>query len=83
MPTYDITEAIKAQLRTKEGNQHHLPHIHVKYQSYKAVFYLDGTLKKGSMPPQEVKRIRAWIKENRRKLLKQWESLRREENAKS
>lgn len=82
MPTYTITGSLKAQLRKKEGNQHHTPHVHVKYQNYKAVYFLDGTLDKGSLPQQQAREVREWLKENREWLEKEWNKIRREEHAK-
>jgi hypothetical protein len=38
-----------------DGKQHHLPHIHVKYQGDEAVFSIpDGELIDGSLPSEKV-----------------------------
>lgn len=40
---------------------HNPPHIHAKYQGYKASFTLDGTLSEGGFPRKQRKLVEAWI----------------------
>jgi len=41
--------------------KHHIPHIHVRYNEYKAVYDLDSNLLEGKMPIKQRKMIEAWI----------------------
>ena len=56
-----------------EKTQHHLPHIHVKYQDENAVFSLpDGRLLEGSLQSSKQKLIQAWIEIHSEELLADW-----------
>ena len=41
--------------------QHNLPHIHIEYSEYDAVFTFDGKIIKGSLPKKQTKLVQAWI----------------------
>ncbi len=43
--------------------QHNLPHIHVNYAEYSAIFGLpNGELLEGELPNNKIKLVLAWIK---------------------
>jgi hypothetical protein len=54
--------------------RHHIPHIHVKYQSEWAVFsILDGEIIEGTIKRDKVKLVQAWILIRKEDLLADWE----------
>lgn len=57
-----------------DNMQHHMPHIHVKYQDQEAIFSIpDGTLLKGSIKENKSKLVLAWIEIHKEDLLADWE----------
>jgi hypothetical protein len=58
----------------KDNSQHHLPHIHVKYQDEEAVFSIsNGQLIEGSLPSNKIQLIRAWMIIHNEELVANWE----------
>ena len=54
--------------------QHHLPHIHVKYQDEEAIFSIpEGNLLEGNVKDSKAKLIIAWIEIHRDELLADWQ----------
>jgi len=61
-------------------NQHHAPHIHVRYGEYKAVFAISsGMCLAGRMNPKQTKRIQAWIAARHVELEQNWKRAQRGE----
>jgi len=58
-----------------EGNQRHKnPHIHISYQEKEAVISIpDGVVMEGSLPPNKMKLVQAWIEIHREELIADWE----------
>ena len=57
-----------------DNKKHHLPHIHVKYQSDEAVFsIIDGNLIEGKLPKNKIKLVEAWIEIHREDLIADWQ----------
>ena len=64
-----------------DNKQHQLPHIHVKYQDYEAVFSIsDGELIAGNLPPKKIKLVQAWIIMHEEDLMANWELATNEKN---
>ena len=58
----------------KDNKRHHIPHIHVKYQDENAVFTIpDGQLLEGSLQPNKLKLIQAWIVIHAEELMADWD----------
>ena len=58
----------------KDNQRHHTPHIHVKYQDENAVFSIpDGQLLEGSLKPNKMKLIQAWIVIHAEDLMADWD----------
>jgi len=54
--------------------RHHIPHIHVKYQSEWAVFsILDGSILDGELKSDKAKLVQAWIVLRKEELLANWD----------
>ena len=57
-----------------DRQQHHLPHIHAKYQDQEAVFAITtGEILEGDLKPAKQKLVQAWIEIHRDELLADWE----------
>ena len=57
-----------------DNRKHHLPHIHVKYQDEEAVVSIpDGNLIEGTIQPNKMKLLLAWIEIHKDELMADWE----------
>jgi len=57
-----------------DNRQHHLPHIHVKYQDDEAVISIpDGDIIEGKIPSNKRKLVEAWIEIHKEDLIANWE----------
>jgi desulfoferrodoxin (superoxide reductase-like protein) len=57
-----------------DNKQHHLPHIHVKYQGDEVIVSIpEGDILEGSIPPAKLKLLLAWIEIHRDELIADWE----------
>ena len=58
----------------RDNRQHHLPHIHVRYQGAEAVISIpDGTVLGGIIPVKQLKLVIAWIEIHQEELMLDWE----------
>ena len=58
----------------RDNRQHHLPHIHVRYQGAEAVISIpDGTVVGGIIPAKQLKLVIAWIEIHQEELMLDWE----------
>ena len=56
-----------------DNKQHHLPHIHVRYQDMKAIFSIpDGEIIEGTLPQKKIKLVQAWIIIHEEDLMANW-----------
>ncbi len=57
-----------------DNKQHHLPHIHVKYQDQEAVISIpEGKLLEGELKTNKMKLLQAWIEIHKEELMADWE----------
>ena len=57
-----------------DKRQHHIPHIHVKYQSQEAVIAIpDGEVLEGQPKSNKLKLVQAWIEIRQDELMADWE----------
>jgi len=57
-----------------DNRQHHLPHLHVKYQGQEAVISIpEGELLEGNIKSSKLKLIQAWIEIHQEELMADWE----------
>ena len=57
-----------------DSRQHHVPHIHVKYQDQEVVLSIpDGQMLEGKLKPNKLKLVQAWIEIHQEELLADWE----------
>ena len=58
----------------EDNKQHHLPHIHVKYQDEEAVLSIpDGELLEGNLKSNKMKLVQAWIVLHADELVADWD----------
>jgi hypothetical protein len=56
------------------NKRHHSPHIHVKYQEQDVVLSIpDGEVLEGSLKPNKMKLVQAWIEIHKDELMADWE----------
>jgi len=64
-----------------DNKQHQLPHIHVRYQDFKAVFSIpDGEMISGDLPQKKIKLVQAWIIMHDEDLMANWTLATTEQN---
>lgn len=74
MPTISFFYGIIIQMFSFDDDPHHLPHIHARYQGYKASFAInESTLIVGDFPDKQRKLVEAWIELRKEELLADWE----------
>jgi hypothetical protein len=57
-----------------DKRQHHIPHIHVKYQDQEAVIAIpDGEVLEGQLKSNKLKLVQAWIEIHQDELMADWE----------
>ena len=57
-----------------DNRRHHLPHIHVKYQSQEVVLSIpDGEVLEGELRRNKMKLVQAWIEIHQDELIADWE----------
>ena len=74
MPAISMFYGIIVYLYYLDTKQHKLPHIHAKYQEMEAVINIpEGTIIGGSLPPNKLKLVEAWIEIHKEELMADWE----------
>jgi hypothetical protein len=74
MPTISMFYGIIVQLYFKDNDGHFKPHIHIRYQNFKASISIeDGGLLAGDVPPKQLKLVSAWVEIHKEELLADWE----------
>ena len=61
MPELSRFYGILIQMFFDDQDQHHKPHIHVRYGEYKASVALDGEMLAGNLPSKQFQFVRTWI----------------------
>lgn len=72
MPIISQFYGIIIQMFFNETGKHNQPHIHIKYNEYKAVYNLDGNMLEGKLPKKQRKLIEAWIYIHEEELKSLW-----------
>lgn len=79
MPIISQFYGIIISMFFSESEQHHLPHLHARYNANKATYDLESNKINGEMPIKQDKLIQAWIQIHKEELNSLW-ILMREEN---
>lgn len=73
MPEIARFYGIIVRIFTETGVQHHLPHIHVVYQGYSAVFSIEPIdMIEGALPRRQQRLVEAWIELYQVELMDNW-----------
>ncbi|MBF0407609.1 MAG: DUF4160 domain-containing protein [Candidatus Riflebacteria bacterium] len=74
MPTVSMFYGILVLIFFKDNEQHHTPHIHVRYQGKKAAVSIeDGSVLAGDFPQRQLRMVQVWIDIHKDELLANWE----------
>jgi hypothetical protein len=74
MPIISMFFGILVSIFYGDNEQHHTPHIHVRYQGKKASIAIDdGRILAGDFPPRQLLMVQVWIDIHRDELMADWE----------
>ncbi len=74
MPAISTFYGIIVYMYFMDNKQHKLAHIHAKYQGDEVVVSIpEGDVLEGSIPPQKMKLLQAWIEIHKDELVADWE----------
>ena len=74
MPVISMFYGIIISMYYLDTKQHNLPHIHVSYADFSAVYSLpDGELLEGSWQNNKAKIVLAWIEIRKEELMADWQ----------
>lgn len=74
MPTISLFYGIMVLMFYRDNRQHHLPHIHVRYQNEEAVIAIeDGSVLQGALPVKQMKLVQAWVELRKEDLMADWQ----------
>lgn len=74
MPTISMFYGILISMFYGDTVQHHVPHIHVRYQGEKASIAIDdGRVLAGEISARQLRMVQVWIDIHREELLVDWE----------
>jgi hypothetical protein len=74
MPTISMFFGIIVSIFYGDNEQHHTPHIHVRYQGKKASIAIDdGCVLAGEFPLRQLRMVQVWIDIHRDELMADWE----------
>lgn len=73
MPVISLFYGLIISMYYLDNKQHNLPHIHVKYNEFEAVFTIpEGELLEGKLPANKIKLVKAWIVIRQEDLMADW-----------
>jgi hypothetical protein len=61
MPTLSVFFGIIVRMYRETASKHHKPHLHAEYSGDEVVVALDGEVLAGSLPPNKMKLLEAWM----------------------
>ncbi len=74
MPSISMFFGIVVYLYYLDNSQHHLPHIHAKYQDDEVIVSIsDGEILDGKLPPNKLKLLLAWMEIHKDELIADWD----------
>ncbi len=74
MPSISMFYGIIVYMYFIDNKQHHVPHIHVKYQGEEVVVSIpEGDVLEGGIPKPKMKLLQAWIELHKDELVADWE----------
>ena len=74
MPAISMFYGLIIYMYFIDNKQHHVPHIHVKYQNDEVVVSIpEGEVLEGEIPKNKMKLLQAWIELHKDELVADWE----------
>ncbi len=74
MPTISMFYGIIVSVYYEDTGRHHQPHIHIRYQDFKASLAIaDGSVLAGEVPPRQLKMVQVWMDLHRDELIADWQ----------
>ena len=74
MPTISMFYGILVQMYFYDDNEHHKPHIHVKYQGEEVILEIPtGNVLSGSIKANKLKLVQAWVEIHQEDLMVDWD----------
>jgi hypothetical protein len=74
VPVISMFYGVIVSLYYLDDKQHHLPHVHAKYQEDEVVVSIaDGEVLEGSLPPAKMRLLSAWLEIHRDELMADWQ----------
>jgi len=74
MPTISMFFGIIVSIFYEDNEQHHTPHIHVRYQGRKASIAIDdGRVLAGDFPSRQLRMVQVWVDLHKDELMADWE----------
>ncbi|MBN1929255.1 MAG: DUF4160 domain-containing protein [Chlorobiaceae bacterium] len=74
MPSISMFYGLIVYMYFRDNRQHHVPHIHVRYQDDEVIVSIpDGEILDGAIPPAKMKLLQAWIELHKDELVADWE----------
>lgn len=75
MPSLSTFYGIIVYMYFMDNKQHHLPHIHVKYQEYEVIISIpEGDVLEGGIPSSKMKLVQAWMEIHKDELVADWDT---------
>lgn len=75
MPIISKFYGITIRMYFRDNKQHNLPHMHVNYNEYRAIFDLNGNVIEGQILKSQQKIIQVWIEIHNKELNDLWNLL--------
>jgi len=73
MPTISMFFGIIIQLFFFDDEKHHTPHIHARYNEFKASINIEtAEILEGELPKRQLRLVQAWIEIHRDELMANW-----------
>ena len=73
MPTISMFYGVMVMIFFEGASRHKRPHIHVRYERYKASLAIsDGRVLAGDFPEKKLKMVQVWMDLHREELMANW-----------
>ena len=73
MPTISMFYGILVYMYFSDTGKHNMPHIHVEYQDYTAIYSIpEGDRVSGELPRRQSRMVEAWIELRQEELMADW-----------
>ncbi len=78
MPIISQFYGIIVSMYFDDKKKHNLPHVHIRYNEYKAIYDFEANLLEGKLPIKQTKLVEAWIIIRKEGLVTLWKLMEEE-----